>query len=75
MKATEVKKIDGQTMRDLADDLKKQIPGAGFALIVFDLENETKVGNYISNVKEEVMIKVLERQLEALKKGNTFSTP
>lgn len=75
MKATEVKKIDGQTMRDLADDLKKQIPGAGFALIVFDLENETKVGNYISNVKEEVMIKVLERQLEALRKGDTFSTP
>ncbi len=75
MKSKAVKKIDGQTMRDLADGLKKQIPGIGFALIVFDFENESKIGNYISNVQEEFMIKALEHQLDALRKGNTFSTP
>ncbi|MDB4919103.1 hypothetical protein [Mucilaginibacter sp.] len=68
-------KIDGKKMRDLADSLKEQIPGLGFALIVFEFENGSKVGNYISNLQEDFMIKALENQLESLKKGQTFSTP
>ncbi len=68
-------KINGEKMRDLANNLKKQIPGLGFALIVFDFASDTKVGNYISNVREDFMIKALEQQLEALKRGTTFSTP
>jgi hypothetical protein len=71
----DIKKIDGEKMRDLADKLKEQIPGLGFALIVFDFANDAKVGNYISNVREDFMIKALEQQLESLKNGTTFSTP
>lgn len=68
------KKIDGQAMRDLADGLKKQMPGIGFALLVFDFENDSRIANYISNVQEEFMIKALEHQLDALRKGKTFAT-
>lgn len=73
--ANSEKKIDGQTMRDLADNLKGQIPGYGFALIVFDFESGSKIGNYISNVDEGFMINALQEQLDALKKGKTFPTP
>jgi hypothetical protein len=67
-------KIDGKKMRDLADNLKEQIPGSGFALIVFDFQSGSKIGNYISNVRDDFMIKALEYQLESLKKGSTFPT-
>ena len=68
-------KLDGQQMRNLADNLKEQIPGMGFALIVFDFENGLKTGNYISNVEAGFMIKALETQLNSLKNNTAFPTP
>ncbi|WP_345950875.1 MULTISPECIES: hypothetical protein [unclassified Mucilaginibacter] len=68
-------KLNGQKMRDLADYVKSEIPGCGFAIIAFEVENGPKVGNYVSNVQDEFMIKALETQLNALKRGKTFKTP
>lgn len=61
-------------MRDLADNLKGEIPNCGFALIVFQPDGDNMV-NYISNVSDDFMIKALETQLDALKKNHTFPTP
>jgi len=68
-------RIDDEKMRQLADNLKELIPGFGFALIVIDFENEKQIGNYISNVRQDFMVKALEQQLQALKTGETFSNP
>ncbi|WP_448701376.1 hypothetical protein ACFGVR_04245 [Mucilaginibacter sp. AW1-3] len=68
-------KIDGQKMRELAELMKNIIPGCGFALIAFDTESSDGFVNYISNVEDDFMIKTLQSQLDALKKGKTFSTP
>ena len=62
-------------MRDLAEMLKNALPGWGFALIAFDTESNDSLVNYISNVEDCFMIKALQSQLEALKKGKTFETP
>ncbi|EHQ28715.1 hypothetical protein [Mucilaginibacter paludis] len=64
-----------QKMQELAEYIKSQLPGCGFALITLKIENGTSCGNYVSNVQNEFMIAALERQLEALKKGKTVSTP
>lgn len=67
--------VDGKTMRELADKLKEQMPGYGFALLVYDFNSGDKIGNYISNVGDDFMIQALECQLDALKKKKTFVTP
>lgn len=67
--------IDGNKMRELADQLKAEMPGYGFALLVYDFESNNKIGNYISNVSDDFMIQALESQLNALKRNQTFSTP
>jgi hypothetical protein len=67
-------KINGEKMRELADYIKANIPGCGFALIAFEVEGMANA-NYISNVQDEFMIQTLEHQLNALKCGTTFSTP
>jgi hypothetical protein len=60
-------KIDNKKMAQLADHVKSHIPGCGFAIIAFDIEDGTSQGNYISNVSDEFMIKTLECQLALLK--------
>lgn len=67
-------KINGEKMRELADYIKANIPGCGFALIAFEVESIANA-NYISNVQDEFMIQTLEKQLHALKHGKTFLTP
>jgi hypothetical protein len=67
-------KIDAEKMRDLADNMKREIPNCGFALIVFQPDGDN-MANYISNVSDDFMIKALETQLNALKKKQTFPTP
>lgn len=68
-------KINGQKMRDLADYLKSAIPGCGFALIAFEVDEGANQGNYISNVQDDFMISTLERQLKVLKAGKTYQLP
>ena len=67
-------KINGEKMRELADYIKANIPGCGFALIAFEVEGMANA-NYISNVQDEFMVQTLEHQLNALKSRTTFSTP
>ncbi len=62
-------------MRDLADYLKSAIPGCGFALIAFEVEEDANQGNYISNVQDDFMISTLERQLKVLKAKKTYQLP
>lgn len=67
--------VDGQKMRDLAQGLKKELPGWGFALIVFKFDDACGMSNYISNARREDMISALEVQLQSLKRGMDFQTP
>jgi len=68
-------KISNQTMCDLADYLKSAIPGCGFALIAFEVDEAANRGNYISNVQDDFMISTLERQLKVLKAAKTYKMP
>jgi hypothetical protein len=69
------KQIDGVRMRQLAEMIKKEIPGLGFALITFEFIETTAPANYISNAQREDMIKAIEEILDRWKKGKTFPTP
>jgi len=60
-------KINNEKMQQIADNLKIQLPGCGFALIAFDIEEGATLGNYVSNVNDEFMIKTLEQQIYILK--------
>ena len=64
-----------QKMSSITEYLKSELPGYGFALLTFKIENGTTCGDYLSNVKDEFMISALELQLDALKKRRTVSTP
>lgn len=64
------RKIDNTRMAEIADEVKSRIPGCGFAIIAFDITDGVSQGNYVSNVKDEYMIKALEFQLAVLKRKN-----
>lgn len=66
--------IGGAEMRELATKVKQQIPGLGFALIVFEV-NKPGMSNYISNCQREDMIKALEETVLRLKGKTDFPTP
>lgn len=66
--------IDGSGMRKLANRLKKEIPGLGFALFVFEF-HKPGISNYISNAQRDDMIKALEETLARLKGKQDFPTP
>ena len=68
-------KVDGKKLRQLADQLKNDLPGNyGFALIVIEVNKEGKHADYISNINDDYMIKTLESHLSALKCKKTFPT-
>ena len=54
-------------MLEVAECLKTELPGCGFALLAFSIENNETNSNYVSNVDDEFMIKALEMQLAVLK--------
>lgn len=66
--------VDGQKMRDLADMVKREIPGIGFAILVFDF-HKPGIGNYVSNAEREDMILALKETVQRLESGRTFPTP
>ena len=68
------KNVDGQKMRDLAAIIGREIPGIGFAVLVFDF-NEPGIGNYVSNAQREDMIISLKETVKRLEGGRTFPTP
>ncbi|MDF1547142.1 MAG: hypothetical protein P1P88_04935 [Bacteroidales bacterium] len=68
------KQTGGQEMRDLAAMINKQIPGLGFALFVFPL-NEPGMANYVSNGQREDMIKMLRETLARFENGGIVQTP
>jgi hypothetical protein len=61
-------------MRKLGERLKKEIPGLGFALFVFEFY-EPGMANYISNAQRADMIKALEETLARLKSKQDFKIP
>jgi hypothetical protein len=69
-----MKQVGGQEMRELAKMIKDQIPGLGFALIVFPF-GDNKLSNYISNAQRPDMIEALEETVIRFKKGQDFPTP
>ena len=68
------RQIGGQQMRNLAEKVKKEIPGLGFALLVFEFEN-AGIANYISNSQRKDMIKAMKETIERLEKNQDFTTP
>jgi hypothetical protein len=69
-----MKQIGGHEMRVLGSMIEDQIPGLGFALIVFPFGDE-RMSNYISNAQREDMIKALEETVIRFKKQQEFPTP
>ena len=67
-----VNQIGGQQMRDLADMLSEQIPGLGFAVIVFKFK-DPGMSNYVSNAQREDMITALEETLNRWKSNQDSS--
>jgi hypothetical protein len=68
-----LQKINNEKMQQLAADLKRELPGCGFALIAFDIEKGATQGNYVSNVNDEFMIKTLEQQIRFLKERSSLN--
>lgn len=66
-------KINNEKMQQIADDLKIQLPGCGFALIALDIEEGATHGKYVSNMNDEFMIKTLEHQIRFLKERSSAS--
>lgn len=61
-------------MKRLGDTIKKEIPGFGFTLLVFEFHNPG-IANYISNANRQDMIVGLRRMVDILEKGKDFPTP
>lgn len=68
------KAVDGQKMRHLASMVKEEIPGVGFAILVFDFGGPG-VANYVSNAAREDMVLALKETASRLEAGMTFPTP
>ena len=67
-------KLDSKKMEMIAEHLKSEMPGCGFALIAFEIENGSSIGTYISNVNDKYMVKAMEYQLNELKKKSSIDT-
>lgn len=65
---------DGSYMRDLADALKKAIPGRGFALFVFEF-HKPGLAHYISNAERATMLEALKETYHRLSGGQDIATP
>lgn len=61
------KNIDDQKMRDVAELLEAQMPGCGFAVFAFDIEDNETCANYVSNIQDDFMINALEVQINLMK--------
>ena len=66
--------IGGQEMRNLANKIKKEIPGLGFGVLVFQF-NKPSLSNYISNAQRADMIKAMKETIERLENNQDFQTP
>lgn len=66
--------IDGQKMRNIADFIRKEVAGHGFALMVFPF-HAPGISNYISNGSREDMIEALRETADRLEKRMEFKTP
>jgi hypothetical protein len=67
------KKINNQKMLEIANSLRAELPGCGFAVLAFNIENNETCSNYVSNVEDEFMINALEMQLTILKNKKAVS--
>lgn len=68
------RQIGGEQMRQLAKKIEKEIPGLGFAVLVFEF-HKPGMANYVSNAQREDMIKAMEETLKRWKSKTDFPTP
>lgn len=61
-------------MRKVGERIKKEIPGLGYALFVFEF-HKPGIANYISNAQRGDMIMALEEIIARLKGKKDFQTP
>lgn len=62
--------INAQQLKEVADSIKKQIPGKGFALVVFDTGDTAREYRYISNCERADMIATFEAVIAKWKMHN-----
>jgi len=55
--------VNAQKMREVAQKIKEELPGKGFALVVFDFGEGMRDFNYISTGQREDMIATFEALL------------
>ena len=67
--------ISAEKMREVAKGIQQQLPGKGFALLVFDVNSDDYVTQYISNGEREDMIIALEEVLARWKFNKNVQTP
>lgn len=66
--------IGAAKMREIADKIRKEIPGLGFTLFVFELQRPG-IANYISNAERKSMLMGLKECYFRLSKGQDIDTP
>ena len=66
---------DAAKMREVGKSISEQLPGKGYALLVFDFGPETGPANYISNAQRSDMIKFLRETLDRFERQEDFRTP
>ena len=71
----EINRVSAQKMREIGELIEKEIPGMGFALVVFPFHVRKKYANYISNAQRADMIEALEETLNRWKSNKDFPTP
>lgn len=74
-KVIKAKKNNDRKMLEIADHLKAELPGHGFAVLAFHIENGETKSDYVSNVDDAFMIKALEMQLSILKSRQAGPSP
>ena len=67
--------LNGQQMRDLAEVVAKKIPGTGYVILTFPLDQDEGRLNYISNGNREDVIIALANVVKSFTEGGEFPTP
>ncbi len=63
--------MNAQKLNEVGDLLKKELPGMGWSLIVFDFGDTMREFRYISNAQRSDMIEALEAVLNKWKNQKT----
>ena len=65
--------INAQKLKEVADLIKQEVPGFGFALVVFDFGDGLRDFRYISNAQRKDMIGTFEALITKWKNENPIN--